>query len=101
VDTSGRILYTFPARDAFKPAAQTRSPMAATDRESNLYVSDPAGRRIVKFGSDGLFLGSIGEAKLSAPEALAVGTDGSIYVVDNGRLKAIRPKSSQPPAARP
>jgi len=101
VDTSGRILYTFPARDAFKPAAQTRSPMAATDRESNLYISDPAGRRIVKFGPDGLFLGSIGEAKLSAPEALAVGADGSIYVVDNGRLKAIRPKSSQPPAARP
>jgi len=94
LDRSGRIIYTFPARDSLKSSSRARSPAVATDRQGNLYISDPTGGRIMKFGRDGLFLGSIGKGKLSAPEALAIDDDGGIYVIDGGRLKAIRPKSS-------
>lgn len=98
VRTSGEVAYTFPPRSAFVPTDDTRSRMAATDSQGNLYISDPNGKRILKFSSDGVFIMSIAEGKLSAPEALAVDKGGSLYVIDAGRLKAIRPK---PPAEQP
>ena len=98
LDRYGRIIYTFPARESLKPPSGARSPAVASDRQGNMYISDPAAKEILKFGRDGLFLGSIGKGKLFAPEALAVDGDGSIYVIDGGRLKAIRPESSQRPA---
>ena len=92
LDKSGQIIYTFPARESLKPPSGARSPAVASDRQGNLYISDPTVKQILKFGRDGLFLGSIGKGKLSAPEALAVDDDGSIYVIDAGRLKVIHPK---------
>ncbi len=92
VDKSGQIVTTFPARDTFKPSAHTPSRTAATDPDGNLYVSDPAGKKIVKFGKDGLFISTIGEGKLTSPEALAIASDGSIFTIDGGRLKVIRVK---------
>ena len=91
VDKSGQVVATFPARDTFKPLKHSPSRMAATDADGNLYVSDPVGKKILKFGKDGLFIGVIGEGKLTAPEALAIAPDGSIFVIDDGRLKVIHP----------
>jgi hypothetical protein len=93
VDTSGRVDPKYPSRETFKRTEFARSPMLASDIQGNLYVSDPAGKKILKFGADGQFLANIGYGKLIAPEALAVDAKGTIYVVDAGRLKAIRVKS--------
>ena len=95
VDSSGQVIYKFAPREFLKSPEGQKSPMTATDRQENLYISDPAGKRIIKFGADGLFLGSIGEGMLSAPEALAVDSKGSIYVIDAGRLKAIHVEQIQ------
>lgn len=95
VDGNGKTLGTFPARDTFKPVKHTPIQMATADADGNLYVSDPAGKKILKFGKDGLFLCVIGEGKLTSPEALAVDKNGSVFVIDGGRLKVIRPKGSE------
>ncbi len=92
VDGNGKTLATFPARGTFKPVKHTPTQMAAADTDGNLYVSDPVGKKILKFGKDGLFLCVIGEGKLMLPEALAVDKNGSVFVIDGGRLKVIRPK---------
>lgn len=92
VDKSGQVLKEFPVRDTFKPLSHSPSQMAATDSDGNLYVSDPAGKKILKFGKDGLFIGAIGEGKLTSPEALVIAPDGSIFTIDGGRLKIIRVK---------
>lgn len=94
VDSSGQVLYKFAPREFLKVSEGQKSPMTATDKQGNLYISDPVGKRIIKFGADGLFLISIGEGKLTAPEALAVGNDGSIYVIDADRLKVIHINST-------
>lgn len=99
LDTSGRVIHTFAGRDFLKRSVETNAPSSATDRQGNLYIADPPGKRIVKFRADGLFLTSVGEGHLSAPQALAVDDEGSIYVIDAGRLKAIRPKTSEPATA--
>lgn len=83
VDGSGRILFTFPMQIAGK---------VALDGEGNLYISDPIGKRVMKYSPSGFPLGNIGEGKLSAPGALVVDGEGSVYVIDSGRLKVIRPK---------
>ncbi|MDW8290944.1 MAG: Stp1/IreP family PP2C-type Ser/Thr phosphatase [Armatimonadota bacterium] len=62
----------------------------AVDPQGNLYVCDRANRRIVKYRSDGTLIGSIGEGVLKRPAALAVGADGSVYVIDAGKLTLFR-----------
>ncbi|MCX6375562.1 MAG: Stp1/IreP family PP2C-type Ser/Thr phosphatase, partial [Armatimonadetes bacterium] len=90
VDTSGQVVTTYPARDTFKPRNLSAYQSAAADIEGNLYVSDPVGMKILKFGANGLLIGTIGEGKLISPSALAVDAKGSIFVIDGGRLKVIR-----------
>jgi serine/threonine protein phosphatase PrpC len=94
VDSSGQVIATYPARDTFKPRSPTASQSAAADVEGNLYVSDPVGKKILEFGSNGLLIGTIGEGKLISPSALAVDAKGSIFVIDGGRLKVIRSKTT-------
>ncbi len=101
LDTSGQKVFEFPPRADFQQSSIPRLPAMVSDRQNNLYISDRAGKRILRLGSEGQFLMSIAEGKLTSPEALAVDDEGSIYVIDAGRLKAIRPKSSQRPAASP
>ena len=96
VDTSGQVLATYPPRDTFKPRGSGPVQSAALDVAGALYVSDPVGKKILKFGSDGLFIETIGEGKLTSPGALAVGPTGDIFVIDGGRLKVIRAKSKSP-----
>jgi len=77
------------------PVSLTYSPLSsgtlAVDGEDNVYISDKKQKAILKYGADGSSLGAIGKGKLTDPGALAVGSDGSIYVLDAGRLKVIRP----------
>lgn len=79
------------------PVSLTYSPVnggtLAVDPENNVYISDKKQKAVLKYGSDGSFLGAIGKGKLTDPGALAVGKDGSIYVIDAGRLKVIRPQT--------
>jgi len=93
VDSSGQVIATYPARDTFKPRNLSASQSAAADVEGNLYVSDPVGKKILKFGANGLLIGTIGEGKLVSPSALAVDAKGSIFVIDGARLKIIRSKT--------
>ena len=77
------------------PVSLTYSPInggsLAVDRENNVYVSDKKQKAILKYRPDGSLLATIAKGKLTDPGALAVGNDGTIFVIDNGRLKAIRP----------
>ena len=92
VDASGAVTQTLPEHPSLKPVTSPASAVVASDRQGNLYMSDPAGKRIVKFDGNGLFLKAIGLGKLYRPEALSVDRDGNIFVIDNGRLKIIRAK---------
>jgi len=68
----------------------------AVDAEGNLYVADTANHCIRKITPDGTVTtlagngapgdvdGLAGEAQFRAPEGVAVGTDGNIYVADTG-----------------
>lgn len=96
VDTSGRMDPSYPSRDTFTRTESPNSPMLATDSQGNLYISDPAGKKILKFDSAGHFITNIGEGKLLSPEALAVDEKGTIYLIDSGRLNAIHVKTSIP-----
>ncbi|GBC96531.1 Serine/threonine phosphatase stp [bacterium HR16] len=62
----------------------------ATDSQGNFYVSDRAAKHILKYRPDGTLLGTIGEGKLKRPAALAVAPDGSVYVIDAGKLTVFR-----------
>ena len=81
------------------PVSLTYSPLnggsLAVDRENNVYVSDKKQKAILKYGPDGSLLATIAKGKLTDPGAVVVATDGTIFVIDNGRLKAIRPKPAQ------
>ena len=58
-----------------------------TDPAGNVYVSLPYANFIQKLGPDGRILASFTGFK--RPEAVAIDEEGSIYVVDNERLKKI------------
>lgn len=92
VDTTGRVIAGFMADKLFEEQVKLVSAARAVDREGNLYISDSANKRIMKYSSDGALLRPIGERQLIGPEALIVDTNGDIYVIDGGRLKVIRPK---------
>ena len=95
VDASGRVIATYPGRDTFKLGKTESVQSAATDSQGNLYVSDPVGKKILKFGADGALIVIIGEGKLTSPGALAVDSTGSVYVIDSGRLKVVRAKRGE------
>ena len=80
------------------PVSLTYSPLSggslAVDAEDNVYISDTKQKAILKYGPDGSLLATIGKGKLTNPGAVGVGADGTIFVVDNGRLKAIRPRKT-------
>lgn len=67
----------------------------AIDPQGNLYVTDRANRRILKYRHDGQLVGTIGERSLTRPAALAVAQDGSIYLIDAGKLTVIRVKRNE------
>ena len=95
LDKSGGVVYTTPAQTQLKPrTANNPAFMNSADQYGNVYVSDFAGKTILKYDNQGNRLQIIGAGKLTQPQAIAVADDGSIYVIDNGRLKIIKPKAS-------
>jgi PPM family protein phosphatase len=90
IDSGGQVTYKFQAQENLRLQASRPSAMLASDSEGNLYVSDPVGRCIKKYSAGGIFLCKIADGELSGPEALAVGQNGDIFVIDGNRLKLIR-----------
>jgi len=88
----GKILKV--AREPFAaaadPAIKPDMVYFATDSQGNLYVCDRANRRISKYRPDGTLVGNIGEGRLKRPAAIAVAADGSVYVIDAGKVTVFR-----------
>jgi serine/threonine protein phosphatase PrpC len=61
----------------------------ATDPQGNIYIAEFGNRAILKYDGNLKPLGRI--SGLSGPGALAVASDGTIYVIDGERLKVLRP----------
>lgn len=94
LDKTGGIIYT-PAHVELKPrTANNPAFMGAVDQNGNIYISDVSGKSILKYDNKGNRLQIIGTGKLTHPQAIVVADDGSIYLIDNGRLKVIKPKAS-------
>jgi PPM family protein phosphatase len=79
-----------PFAAALDPAIQPDMVHFATDSQGNLYVCDRANRRISKYRPDGTLVGTIGEGRLKRPAAIAVAADGSVYVIDAGKVTVFR-----------
>ncbi len=92
ISPEGKILMasSTPFEPAANPEIKPDMVYFATDSQGNFYVCDRVSRRILKYRPDGAFLGSIGEGKLKRPAAIAVGSDGSVYVIDAGKLTVFR-----------
>lgn len=63
----------------------------ALDAEGNTYVADAVQHTLRQYKPDGTLIRSLAPGLLTQPEALAVAPNGTIYVVDAQRLKAIAP----------
>jgi sugar lactone lactonase YvrE len=62
----------------------------AIDRSGNIYVAEiGSNSRILKLGPDGTFVAEWAPA-LYGPRRIAIGLDGSIYVVDSGRNRIVK-----------
>lgn len=92
ISPEGKILTAsdVPFSAAANPEIKPDMVYFATDPQGNFYVCDRAARRILKYRPDGTLLGNIGEGRLKRPAALAVGKDGSVYVIDAGKLTVFR-----------
>jgi DNA-binding beta-propeller fold protein YncE len=55
---------------------------AANDTNQRIDVFAPSGRRVLSWGSKGSAPG-----QLVDPTGIAIGKDGSVYVVDNGNAR--------------
>lgn len=54
----------------------------AVDGESNVYVADYRGRRVLKIDPDGQATTVAGPATVFAPVGVALGPDGNVYILD-------------------
>ena len=97
----GRVLCISPEGEILKVAREPFAAAAdpaikpdvvhfATDAQGNLYVCDQANRRISKYRPDGTLVGNIGEGRLKRPTSIAVAADGSVYVIDAGKVTVFR-----------
>jgi serine/threonine protein phosphatase PrpC len=90
ISPGGRVLSKFSGGETPAPKTAHSNVHLVKDRQGNLYVSNAVTKTIVKYNKIGEQLKSIDRGKLLKPEALAVGDDGSVYVIDAGLLKLIR-----------
>ena len=63
------------------------------DKQGNLYVADAANNCVYEFTGDGAFIQKFGtgtgsaQGQLNGPMDVAVGTNGLVYVVENGNAR--------------
>ena len=60
----------------------------ATDPQGNLYVSNAVTKTVTKYRANGEPLGLIARSALKNPQAIGTAPDGTLYLVDGGRLLA-------------
>jgi hypothetical protein len=70
------------------------------DSEGDIYVSDPLEHVVRKFGPSGKPLALIGSGRLADPQALAVSSDATVFVVDGRRLRVLRARMPAPTARK-
>ena len=69
----------------------------ATDPQGNLYVSDAVAKTVTKYGPNGSPLGLIAHLSLHNPQAVGAASDGTVYLIDSGRLEVLKAHSSSTP----
>ena len=95
--------YTLPSLHATPPAptgaieADGAALHTATDPQGNLYVSDGAAKTITKYRPNGAALGLVAHLGLQNPQAIGAASDGTLYVIDSGRLEALYAHPSDKP----
>ena len=69
----------------------------ATDPQGNLYVSNAVTKTVTKYRANGEPLGLIARSSLKNPQAIGAAPDGTLYLVDSGRLLAFEAHPSGTP----
>ncbi|MGI4789201.1 MAG: Stp1/IreP family PP2C-type Ser/Thr phosphatase [Janthinobacterium lividum] len=69
----------------------------ATDPQGNLYVSDAVAKTVTKYRPNGAPLGLVAHLSLKNPQAIGAAADGTIYLIDNGRLEVLHAHPSSTP----
>ena len=69
----------------------------ATDPQGNFYVSDAEAKMVIKYRPNGDPLGLVAHSTLKKPQAIGAAADGTVYVVDSGRLLVLHAHPSASP----
>lgn len=69
----------------------------ATDPQGNLYVSNAVTKTVTKYRANGEPLGLIARSALKNPQAIGTAPDGTLYLIDSGRLMAFQAHPSSTP----
>lgn len=69
----------------------------ATDPQGNLYVANAVAKTVTKYRANGEPLGLISHLSLKNPQAIGAAPDGTLYLVDAGRLLAFHAHPSPVP----
>ena len=91
-DASGKAVKQWPIETGWEPG-EYLEPFLATDVQGNVYATEPTGKKVVKYSTDGQLLGQkSGEdgATLALPTGITIDSEGNAYVVDtrgNGVIK--------------
>ena len=76
----------------------------ATDPQGNLYVSNAALKTVTKYAANGTLLGLVAHSGLHNPQAVGAAADGTVYLIDGGRLLVLHAHpsaASLPPVPAP
>jgi len=69
----------------------------ATDPQGDLYVSNAIAKTVTKYRSNGDPLGLVAHPSLKNPQAIGAAGDGTVYVIDSGRLLVLHAHPSTTP----
>ncbi len=103
--SSGKILYKY-ALPFVKPLPPAPAGAVgfggatlhtATDPQGNLYVSNAVAKTVTKYRANGTVLGLVAHLPLKNPQAVGAAPDGTVYVIDGGRLLVLHAHPSTTP----